>query len=158
DQVIALGGVRQRAVLAVLTLHANQVVSTDRLIEDLWGERASSRSAHTLQVFISRLRSRLGAAGNRLITRPPGYVRELGGDELDAAVFERMLTNARGCLAAGAMSEAEAQLIEALALRRGPPLADFTYEPFAQGTIARLEELHLSAREELIEARLQSGG
>ena len=95
NPAIALGGLRQRAVLAVLTLHANQVVSTDRLIEDLWGEQAPSDGSHTLQVFVSRLRSRLGAGGPRLITRPPGYVFELDADELDAEVFERMITSAR---------------------------------------------------------------
>jgi len=154
---IALGGLRQRAVLAVLTLQANQVVSTDRLIDELWGDQARPRAAHTLQVFISRLRSRLGAGGSRLITRPPGYVFELNVDDVDAAVFERMIAGARAGLAAGSASEAEAQLVQALALWRGSPLADFTYEPFAQATIARLEELHLSAREELIETRLVLG-
>jgi DNA-binding SARP family transcriptional activator len=154
---VALGGVRQRAVLAILTVRANQVVSTDRLIDELWGEQARPRAAHTLQVFVSRLRSGLGAGGSRLITRPPGYLFELDADELDAAVFERMITGARTSLAAGLVSEAEARLMQALALWRGAPLADFSYEPFAQATIARLEELHVSGREELIEARLALG-
>ena len=154
---IALGGLRQRAVLAVLTLQANQVVSTDRLVDELWGDQARPGAAHTLQVFVSRLRSRLGAGGSRLITRPPGYLFELNADELDAAVFEHMIRSARSYLAAGSVPEAETQLMDALALWRGPPLADFTYEPFAQSTIARVEELHLSAREELIETRLALG-
>src|SRR3984885_13498813 len=75
---VGLGGVRQRALLAVLALHANQVVSTDRLIDELWGEHPPSTAVHTVQVFVSRLRGALGPAGKRLVTRPPGYVLEVG--------------------------------------------------------------------------------
>jgi DNA-binding SARP family transcriptional activator/class 3 adenylate cyclase/tetratricopeptide (TPR) repeat protein len=154
---LALGGLRQRALLAILVLHANEVVSTDRLIDLLWGEHPPATAAHTVQVFVSRLRSALGAAGDRLLTRPPGYTLEVAVDELDAERFERSYADARAALAADDASRAAALLHESETLWRGPPLAEFTYEPFAQATIARLEELRLSAREELIDADLMLG-
>ncbi len=154
---LPLGGLRQRALLAVLALHANEVVSKDRLIDELWGERAPAKAGHTVQVFVSRLRSALGGAGERLLTRPPGYVLELGMDELDSARCEHLYEAGRAALAAGDAAAAAALLGEAQALWRGPPLADFTYEPFAQAAIARLEELRVSCREELIDAGLALG-
>jgi len=153
----ALGGLRQRAVLAVLALRANEVVSTDRLVDELWGESAPAKAAHTVQVFVSRLRSALGPAGERLVTRPPGYVLELEMNELDSARCEQLYETARSDLNAGDAASAAALLGEAQALWRGPPLAEFTYEPFAQATVARLEELRLNCREELIEAQLALG-
>jgi DNA-binding SARP family transcriptional activator/tetratricopeptide (TPR) repeat protein len=155
--VARLGGHRQRALLAILVLRANEPVSTDRLIDELWPENPPARAVHTVQVFISRLRGALGSAGDRLVTRPPGYVLELGSDEIDAARCERLYETARSALNVGDAPRAEALLSEARALWRGPPMADFTYEPFAQATIARLEELRLSCREELIEAQLALG-
>jgi DNA-binding SARP family transcriptional activator len=155
--LVALGGARQRAVLAVLGLHANQVMSTDRLIDELWGEDRPSTAVHTVQVFVSRLRRALGPGGERLLTRPPGYMLELGADELDAARCKHLYDSGRSVLGAGDAAGAAALLQSAEALWRGPPLADFTYEPFAQATIARLEELRLSCREELIEAELALG-
>ena len=154
---VATGGLRQRSLLAVLALHANEVVSTDRLIDELWGENAPATAVHTVRVFVSRLRSALGGASERLVTRPPGYVLELGVDELDAARFERLYQAGRAALSAGDPAGAAALLSEADTLWRGPPLADFAYEPFAQATIARLEELRLSCREELIEAQIRLG-
>ncbi len=157
DDPIALGGVRQRAVLAVLALNAGQVVSTDRLVDELWGESPPASAVHTVQVFVSRLRTQLARASDRLITRPPGYVLELGVDEIDALRCERLYDSARSALAAGDAARAAAMMGEAQRLWRGPPLADFTYEPFAQASIARLEELRLSCREELIDAQLALG-
>jgi DNA-binding SARP family transcriptional activator/class 3 adenylate cyclase len=148
---------RQKALLAVLGLHANEVVSTDGLIDQLWGERPPARAVHTVQVFVSRLRGALGGAGERLLTRPPGYVLELGADELDANRCERLYDDARSALHAGDPAGAAELLRAALDLWRGAPLADFTYEPFAQAAIARLEELRLSCREERIEAWLALG-
>lgn len=153
----SLGGPRQRAVLAVLAIHPNQVVSVDRLVEDIWGEQPPATAVHTLHVFVSRLRRAMSTAGDRLLTRPPGYVLELGMDELDADRFERLYDAARAALAGGRAEDAVALLTQAHALWRGHPLADFTYEPFAQGAIARLEELRLNAREELIDAQLAVG-
>ena len=156
-KAVASGGVRQRALLAILALHANEVVSTDRLIDQLWGEDPPATAVHTVQVFVSRLRRALGSAGNRLVTRPPGYVLEVGADDIDAVRCERLYTSARTALATGEPARAEALLRDAQALWRGSPLAEYTYEPFAQATIARLEELRLSCSEELIEAELALG-
>jgi DNA-binding SARP family transcriptional activator len=153
----ALGGLRQRALLVVLALHANEVVSSDRLVDLLWGESPPAQAAHTVQVFVSRLRRALGPAADRLVTRHPGYLLNLGADELDADRYERLYHGARSALAAGEPSEAAARLRDAEALWRGPALCEFTYEPFAQATIARLEELHLGCREELTEAELALG-
>ncbi len=153
----ALGGHRQRALLAILILHANEVVSTDRLIDQLWGEHPPATAVHTVRVFVSRLRRALGPAGARLVTRPPGYVIEVGVDEVDADRSERLFASARAALADGEPREAEALLRDAERLWRGPPLADFTYEPFAQATIARLEEVRIGCREQLIEAELALG-
>jgi DNA-binding SARP family transcriptional activator len=157
DAPAPLGGPRQRAVLAVLAIRPNQVVSVDRLVDEIWAEHPPARAIHTVHVFVSRLRRSLLSAGDRLITRPPGYVLELTVDELDADRFERLYKSGRASLDAGRAEDAVAQLTQALALWRGPPLADFTYEPFAQGAIARLDELRLGAQEELIEAQLAAG-
>lgn len=154
---VSLGGLRQRALLAILALRANEVVSTDKLVDELWGERPPATAVHTVQVFVSRLRNALGPAGDRLLTRPPGYVLLVEFDEIDADRCERLYSDARIALAVGEASEARALLHDAVALWRGAPLADFTYEPFAQATIARLEELRISCREELLDAELALG-
>jgi DNA-binding SARP family transcriptional activator len=156
-EAVPLGGLRQRAVLAILTLRANTVVSTDRLVDELWGEQPPATAVHTVQVFVSRLRNALGPAGERLVTRPPGYALELGTDEVDAERCEHLYSSARTALAAGEPDEAAELLRDAMALWSGSPLAEFTYEPFAQAAIARLEELRVSCREELIEAELALG-
>ncbi len=156
-EAVPLGGRRQRALLLVLALHANEAVSTDRLVDELWGENPPKAAVHTIQVFVSRLRRALGAAGNRLITSPPGYLLQVGAQETDADLCAQCYANARAALSASEPTRAAALLNEAQALWRGPPLADFTYEPFAQATIARLEELRISCREELIDAELAGG-
>jgi len=154
---VALGGLRQRAVVAVLALHPNQVVSIDRLVDDLWGEAPPATAVHTVRVFVSRLRRALAGAGDRLMTRPPGYVLELHADELDADRYERLCETARSALSAGNAGGALALLSEAEELWRGQPLAEFAYEPFAQAAIASLGERRINAREELIEAQLALG-
>lgn len=153
----SLGGLRQRSVLAILLLHANEVVATERMVDGLWAEAPPARAAHTVQVFVSRVRNALGTASPRLITRPPGYLLHVDPDELDAAHYERLYGEARAALATGDAQRGDALLNEAEALWRGPPLAEFTYEPFAQAAIARLLELRLSCREEHIEAGLALG-
>ena len=159
---LALGGSRQRALLAVLLLHANETLTTDRLIDELWGERPPAAAAKTVQVSISRLRKALAAGGGDasagvVVTREHGYALELELERLDAHRFERLLARGRCELAAGRPERAAAALEEALSLWRGPPLADLAYEPFAQREIARLEDLRVAAREQLIEARLALG-
>ena len=154
---VAVGGARQKALLAVLALHPNEVVSADRLIDELWGDNAPATAAHTIQVFVSRLRAALATAAGRLITKAPGYMLELGADDLDVFRCERLYDRASTELAAGDARGAVELLREAELLWRGPPLADFTYEPFAQAAVARLEELRMTCREELIDAELAVG-
>ena len=152
---VPLGGSRQRALLAVLVLRANELVPTSRLVEELRGERPPPTATKTVQVYVSQLRKLLGAGA--VETRAPGYVLRLAPDAVDASRFERALDAARQLVAGGVFPEAEQTLREALALWRGEPLADFRYEPFAQAEIARLEELRLGAVELRLEALVALG-
>src|SRR5215472_7071434 len=152
---ITIGGVRQRAVLADLLLHANEVMPSEQLLVDLWGEDTPPSAANALQAAISRLRRMLPPG--RLITSGPGYLLRLFPAELDAAQFEQLIFEGRDALAAGNAVEAAQLLDQAMLLWRGPPLADFRYEPFAQAEIARLEELQLACLEERNEANLALG-
>ena len=154
-RLIAYGGARQRAVLALLVLHANQVVPSERVLLELWGEDAPPGAANALQAAVSRLRRALPEG--RLVTRPPGYLFRAFADEVDLGRFERLLAQGRQALADGAAAEAAETLGLALELWRGPALADFRYEPFAQAEIARLDELRLVCLEERIEADLALG-
>jgi DNA-binding SARP family transcriptional activator len=148
---VTLGGQQQRALLTVLLLEAGRVVATDRLVDLLWGEGAPKTATTSLQNAISRLRRELGP--EVLETRAPGYVLHAEAERIDAHRFELMLRDARR---AGA-EERRALLQAALGLWRGPALAEFTFEQFAQAEIRRLEELRLVAREELIEADMELG-
>jgi DNA-binding SARP family transcriptional activator len=150
-RAIALGGLKQRSLLAVLLLRANEIVATDRLIADVWGESPPATVAKSIHAYVSRLRRELGA--DRLTTRPPGYVLHVGPDELDLAVFLRLRGEARRAEPGRAADKLRA----ALGLWRGPPLADLAYEPFAQTEIMRLEELRLATLEERVEADLACG-
>jgi DNA-binding SARP family transcriptional activator/tetratricopeptide (TPR) repeat protein len=152
---VAVGGVRQRAVLALLVLHANQVVPAERLLVELWGEDAPPTAVNALQAAVSRLRRVLPQG--RLLTRPVGYVFRAAPDEVDVQRFERLLADGREALARGVPDEAAGTLRRALALWRGPALADFRFDPFAQAEIARLEELRLVCVEERVEADLALG-
>ena len=120
DATVALGGVRQRTLLAILVLNANEVVSADRLIDELWGERSPESGRSALQVRVSQLRKALGQGGAQLLTRAPGYVLSLDRDQLDLQRFERLVREA----APAEPPVAAEKLREALALWRGPPLAD----------------------------------
>jgi DNA-binding SARP family transcriptional activator len=148
---LALGGVKQRSLLAILLLHANELVSSDRLIGELWGDTPPATAAKSIQVYVSRLRKELGP--RRVTTRAPGYVLHVDPAELDLAHFERLVSEARR---ADPRSAAD-KLRRALALWRGPPLADLAYESFAQTEIARLEELRLTALEARFDADLAAG-
>ena len=154
---LALGGVRPRALLAILLLNANQVVSVDRLVDDVWDGRPPESAVHAVQVYVSQLRSALAEDGTRIATRAPGYVLSVAAEELDLHRFERLLSAGRDALAAGRAADAASSFREALALWRGPALADFGFEAFAQTPVARLEELRLVAQEERIEADLALG-
>jgi DNA-binding SARP family transcriptional activator len=152
---LPLGGPKPRALLASLLLRANEVVATDRLIEDLWGEDSPERAAAALRVNVSRVRKSLPP--DVLVTRVPGYVLRVEPDSFDLARFERLSDEGRSLLARGLETQAAERLHSALALWRGPPLADLAYESFAQPAIARLEELRLAALELRIDADLALG-
>jgi YVTN family beta-propeller protein len=160
---LSLGGPKQRALLAVLLLHPNEVVSIDRLVDELWGERPPATALKVVQVYVSQLRKALRGRRGRgeeervLVTRAPGYMLCVGPGQLDADRFEELVDQARQDLAAGRARRAAHMLLEALALWRGPALADFALEVFAQSEIARLEEARISAFEERIEADLALG-
>jgi YVTN family beta-propeller protein len=157
-ELLPLGGAKQRALLAVLLLHANEVVSRDVLIEDLWGERGSTHSVHSLEVQVSRLRKILRAGDeNALVTRPTGYQLKVGANELDLTCFERLLEEGRSALSSDQPEQAAKTLTEALNLWRGRAFEDVAYESFAQVEIERLEERRLAALEERIEADLTLG-
>lgn len=154
-RVIALGGPRQAAVLAMLALTANQVVSKDRLVLGIWGDCVPPTAANSLQAAVSRLRKVLPSG--HLLTTGPGYMLRVSASELDVLTFERLASEGREALADGSLADAARLLGQALALWRGPPLADFTYEPFAQADISRLEDQRISCLENRIEADLGLG-
>jgi DNA-binding SARP family transcriptional activator/pimeloyl-ACP methyl ester carboxylesterase len=154
---------KARLLLAALVVNANRVVSTDRLFEVLWGGRPPVSGGNTLQTYVSHLRRSLEPdrtprqQGRIVVTREPGYLFAVDPDRIDAARFERLLGEARLVLRT-APDKAAAVLRAALSLWRGEPLADFTFEPFAQSEIARLTELRLTALEDRIDAELALGG
>jgi YVTN family beta-propeller protein len=156
---VEIGGLRQRALLAMLLLRANQAVSRDVLVDQLWGERPPAGAQHTLEVYISRLRKTLEeAAGCQLVvTRPGAYLLRVEDDQVDVNRFERLAGEGRQALAANAPAEAAAGFRQALAQWHGAALADLSYEPFAQAEIARLEDLRADVVEDRIEADLALG-
>jgi DNA-binding SARP family transcriptional activator len=151
-RALALGGPKQRTLLALLLTRANAVVSTDRLIHELWSAEPPSTAANTLQYHVSRLRRALGPS-DAIVTQPPGYLIRVGRDELDLLRFERLVEEAQQ-----APPATGARLLrEALDLWRGPALADLADESVLQTEILRLEELRLSAVERRVEADLALG-
>jgi len=156
---VPLGQPKQRALLAILLLHVGEIVSTDRLVELLWGEAAPRTAPHSVQIYISELRRILEplTGGSAIVTRAPGYLLQVPPDDIDARRFERMVAEGARFLADERPREGVALLREALRLWRGPALSDFTYEDFAQPYIRRLHDLHLDAIEELATAELAEG-
>jgi DNA-binding SARP family transcriptional activator len=152
---VAITGAKERALLAVLLLHANEAVTNDRLVDEIWGEDPPSTARKSLQVRVVALRRALPK--NTLTTRGAGYSIELAPDQLDLHRFERLVVESRQASADGDLRTAAATLREALALWRGPSLADFADEPFAAPAIARLEELRLGALELRVDAELTLG-
>ena len=155
ERPLGLGGPRQRGLLAILLLRRGEAVSSDRLIDELWGERPPATAAKTLQGYVSHLRKALG--NGVLVTRAGGYVLEATPDQVDADRFEANVGEARRALAAGDTARARKLLNSALGLWRGEALADLAYEPFAQREAARLEEERLGALEDRIDADLLLG-
>lgn len=154
DVELDLGPRKQRAVLAVLLLNANHIVSTERLIDDLWGDSPPSSARAALQVYVAGLRKALGDGGGSLRTRVPGYVLELDAGVLDLDRFTQLRAQARE--SSDAVRRA-ALLHEALMLWRDAPLPELRTEPFATAAVAHLEQLHLAALEERIDADLTLG-
>jgi DNA-binding SARP family transcriptional activator len=148
---VPLVGRNQRALLTLLLLRANEPLSTERLVTELWGEHPPRTATTSLQNAVSQLRKLLGAGF--IQTRPGGYVLELDRSQLDLARFEDLVRSARAAEPAARSS----QLHAALGLWRGPPLADSELEDFAQDEIRRLEDLRLGVLEERIEADLDFG-
>ena len=155
--VVPIAGFRQRALLAMLLLHPNEVVSSDRLLEELWGGEPRTDTA-ALRVRVSELRKTLERAGGGrpIETRAPGYVLLLTREQIDLGRFERLAADGTAALRHDPAVAAET-LRAALALWRGEPLAEFAYEPFAQTAIGRLQELRLATLEKRIDAHLLLG-
>ncbi|MGH3821587.1 MAG: BTAD domain-containing putative transcriptional regulator [Pseudonocardiaceae bacterium] len=158
-----VGPAKQRALLAMLLVHANTVVSTDRLLDGLWSGEPPVNARHALQVYVSNLRKLLepgrspGGNGQVLVTRQPGYLLQVASERLDAARFERLVTNGRRALADGRAGEAAELLRAALGMWRGPALADLVGLPFARVPIGRWEQLRLQALEARVDADLALG-
>jgi YVTN family beta-propeller protein len=160
---VPLGGPRQRAVLALLLLEANRVVSMDRLAEDLWAGHPPEGWVTTVQIYVSHLRQALepdrarGAAGEVLVTRGRGYLLRVDGGRLDAARFQDGFTAGRAALEAGRYEQAAGTLRMALGVWRGQVLADLADYGFTRPEAARLEELRLAAVEARVDADLALG-
>ncbi|MGH9223111.1 MAG: AfsR/SARP family transcriptional regulator [Acidimicrobiales bacterium] len=161
---VEIGAAKERTLLAALVLHANQIVSRDRLVEVLWGDTPPATAATTLNTYVSHLRAALEprraprTQPRLLLTRDPGYLLAVDPERVDAVRFERLASEGRRALAAGDAATAAATLREGLSLWRGRALADFVYEPFAQPEATRLEELRLATLEQRIDADLTLGG
>lgn len=145
--------------MAVLLLHANEIVPTDRLIDLVWPESPPRTAVHSIQIYVSELRKAIEplAGCAAITTRPPGYVLEADPESIDADRFTRLVADGLRRLGAGEPGGSVTVLRSALALWGGPPLSDFTYEEFAQAHIRRLSELRLAALEELAAAELDLG-
>jgi DNA-binding SARP family transcriptional activator len=154
---LALGGPRRRAVLALLLLRANQVVSLDRLADDLYAGEPPSSAATQIHGHVSALRRTLAADAGMLATRPPGYVLRVAAGELDLTLFEQELARAERARSANDDAEVVAALRAAEGLWRGGALGDLADEPFAAAAIGRLEEMRIAATEERIAAELRLG-
>ena len=148
---LQLSGQKQRALLALLLLDVNRVVSTDRIVDALWGEAPPRTAATSLQNFVSQLRKQLGS--DVLVTKPPGYQLRIAPEQLDLERFVRLVEESRD----EPPADRAAKLRRALELWRGRPLADLGFEAFAQQEIGRLEELRLAALEDRVDAELAVG-
>ena len=158
--VADLGPPKQRALLAILLLHAGEIVPIDRLIDLLWGESAPRTAAHSIQIYVSDLRKALESLGGGrqvLATRAPGYQLDTDPETIDARRFERLVEEGTRQLREGDPEGGAEALRNALRLWRGPALSDFAYEEFAQPYIRRFHDLHLDAIEQVAAAELEAG-
>ena len=150
-RAVSVGAAKPRALLGVLLLHANEVVSTARLVDELWGEEPPATATKLVQGYVHALRKQLGP--ETPVTHAPGYRLRVDPGELDLLEFQRLIDDARS-----APAERAAELRRnALALWRGPPLADVVFEGRARNEVGRLSELHMSTHVELLEAELDLG-
>jgi YVTN family beta-propeller protein len=161
-RLLPISGTKQRALVALLLLHANEVVSRDRLLDELWGGSPPESGRTALQVHISQLRKLLDPGAVRgdlelLVTRAPGYMLRTEPESIDLARFEMLFAAGKSALATGDAEAARERLAGALALWRGRPLADLDLVPFAQAEATRLEELRLAVLEKRIDADLALG-
>jgi DNA-binding SARP family transcriptional activator len=153
-EIVALGGMRRRAVLAMLVLEAGRVVPVGRLVEGVWGEEPPETAVTALHGHVSHLRR---ALGDVIVTRSPGYLLDVERDAVDVQRFEALVERARAEMAGADPASARRLLADALALWRGTPLADLADAPFALAVLPALEELGISAQEEQLEAELALG-
>lgn len=160
---VDLGPPKQKAVLAVLLISANQVLSLDRLIEMLWGDQVPARAHGSLQAYVHNLRKviepnrAVRSQAQVLVTRPPGYVLQIAPDELDATRFEFLVAQGHRLLTQAHPAAAKQHLTDAMALWRGAALGEFAFEQFAQPEAARLEQVRAAAHEDLLDAELALG-
>ena len=153
------GPPKQRALLAILILHAGEIVPVDRLIDLLWGERPPRTASHSIQIYVSELRRTIESLdGKRILaTRSPGYQLDADPASIDARQFEDLLEEGTRKLRDGDRAAGAARPRAALRLWQGPALSDFTYEEFAQPYIRRFQDLHPDAVEALAAAELEAG-
>lgn len=154
-RTLDLGRPRERAVLALLLLQPGAVVSTERIVDELWGEAPPPTARHAVQVHVSRLRKVLGP--DVLLTRPPGYVLDLGDHDLDAVAFESLAVEGRAAVRSNDPRRAADLLRQALARWRGSVLQDLGDPDFVAASRARLDSARADAAEDLLEARLVLG-
>jgi len=158
DRPLPLDRPQQRALLALLALNANRIVSTDRLIDALWGERPPPTASGALYGLVSGIRKLLEPDhAGVVVTKTPGYMLELPAEQIDVGRFELLAAEGRRALGSDDADTASARLTEALELWRGPALQDLQFLPFAQKEVSRLEESRLGALEARIEADLAAG-
>jgi peptide/nickel transport system substrate-binding protein len=155
ERILVSGGGKQVALLSLLLIHKNEVVPIDRLVDDLWGERAPRTALKTLQTYVSHLRRAVGEGV--IITQPPGYLLSVAEGAYDADRFAALVRMGRGALERGDPEEGASRLREALALWRGPALGEMAYEQWTRAPVERLEEERMQALELRVEADLALG-
>ncbi len=157
-ETVPLGPPRQRAVFALLLMHAGELVTVDRIIDEIWGDRSPPSARHAVHVYVSDLRKRLnGCADLTITTYGPGYRLELPTRALDAYRMEEAVLTAEDLIDRAAYREAGNVLESGLELWRGPPYADFLYDDFAAAEIRRIEDLRMQAIELSIESEIAEG-
>src|SRR5437763_3425688 len=155
---VPLGRLKERLVLAVLLLHANEFVSRERLIDELWGESPPPTARKAVNVYVSQLRKALTRSGrDPIATAAGGYWLGVGAEELDVEHVRRLLATAHERTAAGELEEAAGLLREALALWRGPTRAGLLLESHGRDEVAQLDELRLTALMDRVDCDLALG-